>query len=278
MSFETLLVQLELGRSNAAPLGVTRDLARRLGAVVHGAAVALPLQTAMAAEGFYSGNFVIEDINQIENEAVAAKREFLAAMDDGVDCRDWLMGVTDVPLSERIAAASATADLVVVGVSQHSEQDRGPSRRVDIDDLVMQTGRPVLAVPLSLGGFAFRCAMVAWKNRREARRAIADALPLLKHMERVILVEVAPLSEQGPAQAGLFKMATWLACHGIEASSRLVTEAGSDSDRLLEVAEEEGADLIVAGAYGHSRFREWVMGGVTRELLRKGGRCVLLSH
>ena len=278
MSFETLLVQLELGRSNAAPLGVARDLARRIGAAVNGVAVALPLQTAMAAEGFYSGNFVIEDVNLIENEAVAAKREFLAAMADGVECGDWAMGVTEIPLAERVAAASATADLVVVGIAQQSEQDRGPSRRVEIDDLVMQTGRPVLAVPLSVGHFAFRCAMVAWKDRREARRAIADALPLLKHMDRVILVEVAPLTEQGTAQAGLFKMAAWLARHGIEATSRLVTEAGADSERLLAVAEEEGADLIIAGAYGHSRFREWVMGGVTRDLLRKGGRCVFLSH
>ena len=97
-------------------------------------------------------------------------------------------------------------------------------------------------------------------------------------MDKVVLVEVTSLSEQGPVQAGLYKMVSWLAHHGIEASCRLVPAAGNDSDRLLAVADEEGADLIVAGAFGHSRLREWVMGGVTRDLLNKGGRCVLMSH
>ena len=278
MSYETLMVQLELGRSNAAPLGVARDLARRMGAVVSGVAAAQPIQTAVAAEGFYGGDLVLEDTKAIEAEAKTAENEFRAAMNGDVEGRDWTMAVTRFPLSERVAGAAANADLMVAGIAQNGEDDAGATRRVDIGDLVMRSGRPLLAVPLTVQHFGFRCAVVAWKDTREARRALTDALPLLRNMDRVVLVEVTSAAEQGPVQTGLAKMVAWLGRHGIEASSRVVLAAGHDSDRLIAVAEEEGADLIVAGAYGHSRFREWVMGGVTRSLLHKGGRCLLLSH
>jgi len=278
MSYETLLVQLELGRSNEAPLGVARDLARRMGATVSGVAAAQPIQTAVAAEGFYGGEIVIEDTKLIEADAAKAEKEFHAALNGAVAHPDWTMAVTRFPLSDRVADASANADVVVVGVVSNDKSNPGPSRRVDVDDLVMRTGRPVLAVPPTIKHFEFRCALVAWKDSREARRALTDALPLLKQMDKVVVVEVTSLSEQGPVQAGLAKMVAWLGRHGIEATSRLVTALGNDGDRLLSIAEEENADLIVAGAYGHSRFREWVMGGVTRSLLHGGDRCLLLSH
>jgi len=278
MSYETLMVQLELGRSNAAPLGVARDVARRMGAVVSGIAAAQPIQTAVAAEGFYGGDLVIEDSQAIEVEAKTAEGEFRAAMNGDAESRDWTVAVTRFPLSDRVAAAASDADLVVVGVAQNGEGDGCGTRRVDIGDLVMRSGRPLLAVPLTIEHFGFRCAVVAWKDTREARRAVADALPMLRNMDRVVVVAVTHAGEQGPAQTGLFKMVAWLGRHGIEASSRLVLAAGNDSEQLIGAAEEEDADLIVAGAYGHSRFREWVMGGVTRALLHKGGRCLLLSH
>jgi nucleotide-binding universal stress UspA family protein len=278
MSYETLMVQLELGRSNAGPLGVARDLAKRMGAAVSGVAAAQPLQIAMAAEGYYGGDLVIEDTKLIEAEAKKAEQEFQAAMTGCAAHPDWMVAVTRFPLAERIAEATGNADLLVVGVAENGKDNAGSMRTVDIGDLVMRAGRPVLAVPLSVKHFEFRCALVAWKDSREARRALTDALPLLQLMDRVVLVEVTAASEQGPVQTGLAKMVSWLARHGVEASSRLITALGTDGDRLLSIAEEEEADLIVAGAYGHSRFREWVLGGVTRSLLRGGKRCLLLSH
>lgn len=278
MSYETLMVQVELGRSNEAPLGVTRDLAKRMGAMVSGIGAAQPIQTALAADGLYGGDIVREDVEEIEAEAEKAEAEFHAAIDNCTDHADWTMAVTRYPLSMRIADVAGNADLVVVGVAQKGENNPGPARRVDLDDLIMRTGRPVLAVPLDVKQFRFGCAMVAWKDTREARRALADALPLLRQMDRVVVVEVTSLSDEAPVQTGLAKMVDWLARHGIEASSRRVVATGNDADRLSIAAEEEKADLIVAGAYGHSRFREWVLGGVTRNLLRHGGRCLLLSH
>ena len=278
MGYSTLMVQLELGRSNASPLGVAHILAKRLHASVTGVASAQPIQTAVMADGFYAGDIVREDSQWIEEEAKAAEAEFHQEMHGHPEGLSWNMTVTRYPLSERIASAAGTADLVVVGVDQKGDGLSHPSRRVDVDDLVMQTGRPVLVVPLGVETFDFRCALVAWKESREARRALTDALPLLRLMDRVVIAEIADASVQGVAQAGLDRMVAWLARHGVTAVPRLVLAAGFDSDRLITLAEEAGADLIVAGAYGHSRFREWVLGGVTRELLHHGGRCLLLSH
>jgi nucleotide-binding universal stress UspA family protein len=73
-------------------------------------------------------------------------------------------------------------------------------------------------------------------------------------------------------------MVAWLARQGVTAAPRLAVATGRDGDQLLALAEEEGAELIVAGAYGHTRFREWVMGGVTRDLLRHSDHCLLVSH
>lgn len=278
MSYSTLMVQLELGRSNEAPLGVAHALAKRLHVPVTGIASAQPIQTAVMADGFYAGDVVREDSDWIEQEAKVAQEEFRKALDGHPEGLDWSMSVTHQALSERIASAAATADLLVVGADQKGDGLSHPSRRVDIDDLVMQTGRPVLVVPHGVKHFDFRCALVAWKNSREARRALTDALPLLRLMDKVVIAQIADATVQGVAQAGLDKMVAWLARHGVTAVPRLVLAAGYDGDRLLTIAEEAEADLIVAGAYGHSRFREWILGGVTRELLHHGGRCLLLSH
>lgn len=277
MSYATLLVQVELGRSNAAPLNVARDLAGRTQSHVVGIAAAMPLQI-LVADGLYGVDIVREDNEAIESEARTAEAEFRATLNGHSDGIDWDMAVTRFPLSDRIAEAACAADLIVAGVAQSGDEPSNSSRRVDIDDLIMRAGRPVLVVPLGIRRFGFGNALVAWKDTREARRALADALPLLREMEKVVIARIADVSEQGPAQTGLYRMVAWLARQGVAATPRLVLSNGNDGDRLLSLAEEERAELVVAGAYGHSRIREWVMGGVTRTLLRQGGRCLLLSH
>lgn len=277
MSYATVMVQLELGRANAGPLGVARDLAGRMQSSVHGIATAQPLQIVVG-DGFYGGDIVREDCEAIDEEAKAAEAEFRAGMADYPDGVEWDMKITRYPLSDYVAHAACTADIVVIGVPKSGAEPSTPSRRVDADDLIMQAGRPVLAVPPSIGQFRFGCALVAWKGTREARRALVDALPLLRQMDRVVIAEVTDAAEQGAAQAGLHKMVAWLGRQGVRAIPRLALSDGHDGEKLLALAEEEKAELIVAGAYGHSRLREWVMGGVTRKLLRQSGRCLLLSH
>src|SRR5579883_1389338 len=132
----------------------------------------------------------------------------------------------------------------------------------------MQTGRPLLVVPDSAEWLDLRSVLVAWKDTGEARRAIADSLPLLRLAKEVTVAEIL---EEDDA---------WLARHGIAASQRVGDAKGEGGApaALDEIAGLAGAGLVVAGAYGHSRFRELILGGVTQHLMRQSARCVLLSH
>ena len=277
MSYATLTVQLELGRSNAAPLRVTRILAGKMGAAVTGLAAAQPIQWVVG-DGFYGADIVQQDTRLLEEEAKAAEQEFHEAMDGGGAALDWKLAVTLYPLSDKIAALTADADLIVAGIDHGDGGSVKSARQVDLGDLACQAGRPLLAVPLSVKHFDFRRALVAWKETREARRALADALPLLRKMERVEVVEIAGEADHDAARAGVDRVVGWLGRHGIVASGAVVSPEGNDADHLLSIAAKRGAELIVAGAYGHSRLREWVLGGVTRDLLRRSRRCLFLSH
>jgi nucleotide-binding universal stress UspA family protein len=145
----------------------------------------------------------------------------------------------------------------------------------------MRAGRPVLVVPPSVSALEGRRALVAWKDTREARRAVADALPLLAHAEEVLVVEAvsgdAEERDQALRRAG--DVAGLLARHGATARGEALEVRGRTvADELLLAAERHGADLVVAGGYGHARLREWAFGGVTRDLLARCPMCCLLSH
>jgi nucleotide-binding universal stress UspA family protein len=176
-----------------------------------------------------------------------------------------------------LAEAARSADLIIIG------HDRGASlldaaRRVENSDLVMQAGRPVLIVPHDVPALPLAHVLVGWKDTRETRRAVRDALPFLARAAQVTLVEIAPAAELEAAKKRLEDVQGWLQAHGIKAGFLAAAATGDDAIRLNAVAREHKADLLVAGAYGHSRLREWVLGGVTHDLLLRAERCVLVSH
>jgi nucleotide-binding universal stress UspA family protein len=125
---------------------------------------------------------------------------------------------------------------------------------------------------------AFRRVLVGWKNTRETRRAIADALPLLQRAEFVLLAEIAQPAELSAVRERLAGVANWAARHDVEVETLAVPSDGQDALALHGLVIEHGMDLLVAGAYGHSRVREWVLGGVTRDLLLRAKVCALVSH
>lgn len=145
----------------------------------------------------------------------------------------------------------------------------------------MQAGRPLLVVPDAVNWLDLRSVLVAWKDAPEARRAIADALPLLRKAKNVVIAEILEdRAGRAAADVRLRDLTAWLARHDVTASVR-VADPGAESDcgaALEAVADDVAAGLIVAGAYGHSRFRELVLGGVTQHLIAQARRCVLLSH
>jgi nucleotide-binding universal stress UspA family protein len=168
-------------------------------------------------------------------------------------------------------------DLIVVG---QSEPDTESVEIEELpDNLVMESGRPVLIIPYigqraTLGEHVLLC----WTNTREAARALSDALPLMSTASKVTVLTVEDRDADMNAVVG-DDAARFLAAHGISAELRRTVQPKIDAaTAILNEASDLGADLIVMGAYGHSRLRETILGGATRTMLKTMTSPVLMSH
>ncbi|WP_394787147.1 universal stress protein [Rhodoferax sp.] len=275
MSYATLMVHLELGRSNAELLQVTLNLAQRFRSGVVGIAACQPMQLVYG-DGYVYGELIEENRLEIAKEMAQAEAEFRSVLQSQAPWVEWRSTTGYVSLSDYLASEARSADLFITSVAKSELFD--PSRTVDTGDLIMQIGRPVLVVPPSAEQAQLNRVVIGWKDTRETRRAVYDALPLLKHATDVRVVELAAQSDLADARARLADVVAWLHRHGVVAESLAPLATGDDAAQLSAIAWEYEADLVVAGAYGHSRLREWALGGVTRSLLLQTGRCALVSH
>jgi nucleotide-binding universal stress UspA family protein len=270
------MVHLALGRSNADLLNITGDLAVRFRANVIGIATRQPMQVIFS-DGYYPQDIIDQDRLEIEKDMKAAESEFRGARFDSIVDLHWRSEITCAPLSDHIACEVRCADLLITSLNTRSPLF-DPTRQVNTSDLVMRAGRPVLIVPPKLHSLPLNEVVVGWKDTRETRRAIADAMPFLQSAAHVSVVEVTDEEDVEDVQARLDDVVGWLRQHGVAAQSRIAPATGDDAACLISVADEKKADLIVAGAYGHSRLHEWVLGGVTLGLLRHAENCLLMSH
>lgn len=177
----------------------------------------------------------------------------------------------------QIAALHARyADITVIGQTPPEAPEQWLFLQLP-EQLVLSSGRPAIIVPYA-GSYPVvgKRVLVAWNGSREATRAVHDALPILEKAETVRVLSINPGEQRHIPGAD---MTAHLARHGVRAEA---TETNSDDievgDALLSRAADLGADLIVMGTYGHSRAREWVLGGVTRDLLKHMTVPVLMSH
>ena len=274
MTYKTLMAHLELGRSNEGLLKIAGDLAERFDAGVIGIAMCQPMQIVYS-EGYIPGDIIGQDREQRDREIATAEAEFRYALP--ARALGWRAAVTQDPLADYLARESRGADLVITGVD-HNASLFDNSRHVPIGDVVMQVGRPILVVPTAASGLSFDRVLVGWKDTRETRRAIVDALPFLMTAAHATIVEIAEQKDLDLASERLADVVSWLSRHGVAAEAIARPSEGQDAHHLHALALEHRAGLIVAGAYGHSRVREWVLGGVTRDLLLRAGRCALVSH
>jgi nucleotide-binding universal stress UspA family protein len=129
------------------------------------------------------------------------------------------------------------------------------------------------------GGARLEKILVAWKDTREARRAVYDSLPILRRAKAVRVLEIVE-GEESPkrAEGRVRDIVAWLKAHEVAASKLVMTPLRDTSEAIATVAEDFDADWIVAGAYGHTRVGERIFGGVTRHLLMESRRPALLSH
>lgn len=275
MTYRAIMAALSPGRDCQAVAGAAIALARQFDAMLLARAYCRPIHCICGDYSVPAALFQ-EDRRQIERHLKASEADFRAIAVKNDRAADWQGESSTEPLSERLARESAAADIVIAGVPKAGEPPDA-TRQPDLCELVMQAGRPVMLVPESSRAAKFERILVAWKDTREARRAVCDALPLLAKARNVLVVEIHAANEHAAAWQSVARVSRWLARHGIAAEEKVVAAEMANASQLSGLAQAYDAELIVAGAYGHNRQGRWTLGGITSELL-SGNRCVLLSH
>ena len=271
----TLMASLVLGRPNDRVLDATVRIATRFDAGIIGLAACRPIQTVCYDYAVPAALFD-EDRKEIARHIKEGELEFRRAVAQLKGRIEWRAHTTVLPLAEHLSRQARYADLIVLGAEASGAQCDA-TRRPDICDLVMSAGRPVLLVPPGVATIGLDRVVVAWKDTREARRAIVDALPFLKAAATTTIVEIADDEGVAEAHSGVAEVVAWLSHHGVRADSKVELPVRSNASQLDEIASELQADLVIAGAYGHARQGQWVLGGITTQLLA-GDRCALVAH
>ena len=273
--FKDILVHLDHHPDCANRLTAAIDLANRYQAHLTG----LYLTPSLIVPMPYGMDYVAGDILEDRAQEIAADREriktrFEQQTAEAGCAAEWHQ--IDSVTGQQLLQQTGCTDLVIVGQTRPHEPltDTAPI----IDQIILGTPVPVLVIPYigtrpTLG----ERIMVAWNGGREAARAVHGALPLLSVAEQVEVVAVNP-----PASAGDIATADicrHLARHGVHANGSDLTADDIDvGNLLLSRIADQGIDLLVMGAYGHSRLREMVLGGVTRQLLAAMTVPVLMAH
>jgi nucleotide-binding universal stress UspA family protein len=236
--------------------------------------------------GEASGALVTEFMRIAEAEAEAQQKRARAAFDA------WLKasGLTEAkaPGAEgpsvewREVVGFSTETLLIFGrvsdltVMARPEADSAGTQVVAIEAALFGSGRPVLLAPAKSGGALGETVAVAWNGSLEASRAVAAALPVLKAARAVAVINV---SDDAGTDLGADALVSYLAWHGIRAVAAPETGASGDiGHTLVARAAAASADLLVMGAFGHSRLRELVFGGATRHVVEQAGIATLLVH
>jgi len=276
MTYSTLMVHLNLGVSNEGILRIATDLAGRFNAHVIGIAACQPLQVS-CGDGYLSGDVIEQDRIEMNREISEAEAAFRATFESTASRVEWRSTVLPSSLAAYVAQQADAADLLIFSPEEKG-LTRDFSRCVNVGELIMQVARPVLVVPTGVNQLSLENVVVGWKETREARRAISDALPLLKQAAHVTVLEITAAEQIATVRDRLKDVADWLARHGIAAETMATVSQGNDAAELDTIAQQKDAGLLVAGAYGHSRLREWMLGGVTRNLMLHPARCSFVSH
>lgn len=270
MDFANILVAADLGEAAPDRVRLAAGLARRFSATLTGAAahkVPAPILVRDVSDAARQ-----EERNEALVRVILEQAHAMFGRSAGDDIRtDWQAALAG-PTTHLVEQARA-ADLVVVGRRGQGDDDPGPLG-VPPGPVLMEAGRPVLVVPPRLRPLRAARIVVAWKDGPEARRAVSAALPLIRGADEVAVVTVGT---DGRRQ-GVEAVAGHLARHGARVTTHRLHAAGSEGGEILDFALRQDADLVVMGAYGHSRLREWIFGGVTREVLERAQVCCLMSH
>jgi len=275
MSYASIMLHVQPGAEGAPLLAAAADLARRFDATLIGVGAEMfPPVVYDTGYAYVEGEIYVALRESIEKNLDAAHTAFRAAAAGLSKPALWEAGLRQP--APALALAARAADLIVAAPPPAGHVD--PYRQAPPIDLVMAAGRPVLVVAPQGGPVLAERIVLAWKDTREARRAMADALPFLKRAAEVLVLEACGHAEEEDAGVRTRDVTAALGRHGVNARPLVSATHGDPAAEILHQAQLFGADLVVAGAYGHTRLGEWIFGGVTRELANQTTTHLLLSH
>ena len=277
MTWKTITTQLSNPKRAEVLLSVAGRLAERFGAHLIGLdasptfTLAAPMMSAAEAEAIAAADGQRARAIKGKFEAMAANRAFVG---------EWReVRVHDADLPTAVLDHARASDLIV---ASQADPDWDLSGLFDFpEQLVLASGRPVLLVPYAGAyGEVGKRVTVAWSGKREGARAVFDALPLLKAADAVrLLCVIGSSADAAPGELPGTELAAALARHDVKVTVQTSTadEIGVADDMLSRIA-DDGTDLLVMGAYGYSRLRQMVFGGVTRHIFRHMTVPTLMSH
>jgi nucleotide-binding universal stress UspA family protein len=280
MSFKNILVHIDNSDRCDERLRLAGNLAKEQGAHLTGLFVIPEKFYPLYMDSTYIPSDLIENQEaQIRADCDLAEKHFRKFADHEGLTAEWRSD--QGPIGAVVARHARYADVTVLGQGSLDEPAKYPNPFLAAD-VVMTAGRPVLVIPN-----AGQCEtigkriMVCWNASRESVRALNDAMPLLKKAENVTVLVVNP---QNPASGDhgdipSADIALYLARHGIKAeAASTMTDINDVGEVVLSRAFDLDIDLIVCGAYGHSRTREWILGGVTETLIHQATIPTFMSH
>jgi len=280
MAFKTILVHCDADKKLAQRLDVATGLAEAHGGHLVGSYIRPPFQPpvvfdsgfAVAMNDFY--NFY-EESTKADQEDASAK--FAAAIKGKSHSSEWRRA--DGPIDSELALQARYADLTIVG---QSNPDAPTATPLDLPQYVaMTSGRPTLVIPhAGISKPPGKNVLLCWNESREAARAASDALPILMSAAYVTVLVVDDESANAEGRRRLMdRLEAWFGRHGVKARALEQTGAAREvGDLILSRAADLNADLIVMGVYGHSRAREFVLGGASRTLLASMTVPVFMAH
>lgn len=281
MAFKDILVHLDSTKSSKDKAEVAIALAKRQDARLVG--VALALRSTISS---YLGVEFPAGLNEQQQAIVQAAAQSAvenfesAAKSAGVDCSSRIIECGASKAPAQLAFHARHADLTFMG-QPNPDDDNHAFQESLLDGVLFGSGRPVYVVPyIGREIRKVRKAVIAWDGGKKAVRAVNDAIPLLQNRSEAIILVINPderreaLGDQ-PGAA----IAAHLQRHGIEATVDLQVAPQASADALiLNYMADSGADLLVMGAYGHSRLREKAFGGVTNTIMHQMTTPVLMSE
>lgn len=273
MSYISVGVHVGIGDASDRRTDIACDIAEQLNAQLVGVSCEYIAANAFA-NGPVSNQLLKLECDRVAEELAKREARFRSRAQKKIYRVEWRES-TDY-LLVRFLNVLRSIDLFVTGPQHNLPLER----HLEPANIAVNFGRPVLYIPDRVKAVPFRRAIVAWKDGRESRRAITDALPFLKRAQSVMVLGVCE-DEQTPdyLREILSEVCSYLSHHGIAAESKTVPRGHlSSAEEILLYAKRYEPDFIVAGAYGRNQLSEWIFGGVTKTLFTKAPCACLFSH